>query len=214
MKRAPKPSRNPAGRPKDASKRADIVRAAETLFMQKGYEGTSVLAVAKKASVSKLTIYSHFADKDALFREVITERCNQYITPDSFIDFADKPVRETLIKIGHRFTALLFNNDALCLHRLVHGEVGRHPNVVKIFFEAGPKRVRGEFTALLEAWKKRGKIQIADPYQAAGHFFALIKGEMHMRSILRITPAPTPAEIEKHVQGAIFVFLSAYKDKK
>jgi TetR/AcrR family transcriptional repressor of mexJK operon len=44
------------GRPKDTAKREEIVAAATDLFMQKGYELTSMEAVARQAGVSKLTI--------------------------------------------------------------------------------------------------------------------------------------------------------------
>src|ERR1700685_4220571 len=84
------------GRPKDAAKRADILRAATALFLKDGYELTSMEAVAKKADVSKLTIYSHFADKAELFRNVIRMRCDKLAAPESFKALMDKPVRPAL----------------------------------------------------------------------------------------------------------------------
>ena len=62
------------GRPKDSVKREEIVSAATLLFMENGYGLTSMEAVAKQAGVSKLTIYSHFADKSELFRAIIQQR--------------------------------------------------------------------------------------------------------------------------------------------
>ena len=52
------------GRPKDPAKRAAILDAAEKLFLSQGFTGTSMDAVAKEAGVSKLTVYSHFSDKE------------------------------------------------------------------------------------------------------------------------------------------------------
>jgi TetR/AcrR family transcriptional repressor of mexJK operon len=48
-------------------KRAAILDAAMALFPARGYDGASVEAIAQAAGVSKLTVYSHFADKEALF---------------------------------------------------------------------------------------------------------------------------------------------------
>ena len=85
-----------AGRPKDSAKREDIVVAATRLFMEKGYELTSMEAVAGEANVSKLTIYSHFADKNQLFRAIIQYRCEKIGMPDSFLAEASLTPEEAL----------------------------------------------------------------------------------------------------------------------
>ena len=54
------------GRPKDLGKRAAILDAAMALFPSRGYDGVSMDAIAQSASVSKLTVYNHFADKESL----------------------------------------------------------------------------------------------------------------------------------------------------
>jgi len=53
-------------------KRKAIVEAATTTFLQKGYLGTSMDEIATLAGVSKQTVYKHFADKEALFSELVT----------------------------------------------------------------------------------------------------------------------------------------------
>ncbi|OCG89579.1 TetR/AcrR family transcriptional regulator, partial [Xanthomonas euvesicatoria] len=58
---------NGPGRPKDLGKRAAILGAARTMFMEQGYAGVSMDGIAAQAGVSKLTVYSHFGDKESLF---------------------------------------------------------------------------------------------------------------------------------------------------
>ena len=55
------------GRPKDLEKRAAILQAAKQLFTTQGFDGTSMDAIAGLAGVSKLTVYSHYRDKERLF---------------------------------------------------------------------------------------------------------------------------------------------------
>ena len=59
------------GRPKDPAKREAILAAAQVLFLGNGYEGSSMDAIAAEAGVSKLTLYSHFGDKEALYLEAL-----------------------------------------------------------------------------------------------------------------------------------------------
>lgn len=62
------------GRPKtipDAERRARIVAAAEKLFIQKGYGGTSTMEIASVCKISKQTLYRIFPGKLELFAAVI-----------------------------------------------------------------------------------------------------------------------------------------------
>jgi AcrR family transcriptional regulator len=48
-----------------------ILKAAERLFAERGYDGTSVRAIVAKARVNQAAINYHFAGKDGLYREVL-----------------------------------------------------------------------------------------------------------------------------------------------
>jgi AcrR family transcriptional regulator len=56
-----------------ASAHENVLRAAAELFAERGIEGTSMDAIAESSTVSKATIYKHWADKDALLLEVLEE---------------------------------------------------------------------------------------------------------------------------------------------
>jgi TetR/AcrR family transcriptional repressor of mexJK operon len=198
------------GRPKDVVKRHDIVMAAHDLFMEKGYTLTSIEAVAKKANVSKLTIYSHFANKDALFKEVISERCLKVIGAESFLSMANEPVDKALLKLGLNFVSLIFTKDSIRMHSIMQAEAARHPQVIEIFFENGPKRVREEFGKLLQEWNAQKKLVIRDTVKATDQFFSLLKGEMLMSVMLLRRPMPSDAELKAHVKATVDFFLAAY----
>ncbi|WP_027803710.1 TetR/AcrR family transcriptional regulator, partial [Paraburkholderia dilworthii] len=61
------------GRPKDAAKHTSIVEAATRLFSGQRYDTVTMEAVAAEAGVSKMTVYSHFSDKEALFEAVVSD---------------------------------------------------------------------------------------------------------------------------------------------
>ncbi len=46
-----------------------ILLAAGRLFLERGYDGTTITQVAKGAGVSRATVFWHFGDKATLFRE-------------------------------------------------------------------------------------------------------------------------------------------------
>ncbi len=51
--------------------RERIVKAAERLFAERGYDGTSIRAIVAKARVNQAAINYHFDGKDGLYREVL-----------------------------------------------------------------------------------------------------------------------------------------------
>ena len=67
-----------AGRPKSEAKAEAILGAAAELFLAQGFQGTSMDAVAKRAGVSKQTVYSHFANKEELFKACIGAKVAGY----------------------------------------------------------------------------------------------------------------------------------------
>jgi len=210
----PQLSPTAVGRPKDGVKRADILRAATTLFLKDGYELTSVEAVAKKADVSKLTIYSHFADKAELFRNVIRLRCDKLASPESFQAVMDKPVRAALTEIATTFLTHIFTPDAIHLHRIMQAEATRHPNMTKIFYETGPQRVRAAFGELLKHYTDDNQLVIRDIPKAAEQFFSLLKGEMLSKILLAVAKYPSPSAIKKHIKASVDMFLAAYQPRK
>lgn len=54
-----------------ADRRAQILQAAEQVFAQRGYQGTSLEDIAAAAGVTRPLIYNYFADKDELYLECL-----------------------------------------------------------------------------------------------------------------------------------------------
>jgi AcrR family transcriptional regulator len=76
------------------NRRDEIVAAATRLFMEQGYEGTSVRQIAEAVGCTEAALYYHFKDgKRALLSEVVDENMPDFLglldrveTPDSFED--------------------------------------------------------------------------------------------------------------------------------
>lgn len=56
--------------PVRAARRLKIVQAAEAVFANHGFRGTSMEAIAEAAGMSKVTVYGYFRDKEAVFTAV------------------------------------------------------------------------------------------------------------------------------------------------
>ena len=202
---------NALGRPKDLAKRQSILDAAKTLFLTKGYANTSMDAVAGLAGVSKLTVYSHFTDKETLFSSAIMSKCTEQL-PVLFFELpAGKPIKDVLLNIARGFQVLINSEESLNLHRLMVALGSQDPKLSQIFLEAGPERVVHEMEGLLRKMDQSGALQIDNPHYAAEHFFCMLKGAPNFRLLFAGGEPPGPEESEAHVQEVVGIFMRAYQ---
>ena len=199
------------GRPKDLAKREAILEAAKTLFLSLGYANTSMDAVAAAAGVSKLTVYSHFTDKQTLFCSAVMATC-QIQLPDLLFEYPEGvPVEDVLLTIARNFQALISSDEAIKLSRLIMAQGSLDPSFGEYFYEAGPKRVLAGMEALLRGAHERGLLRIDNPLRAAEHFFCLVKGAPDYRLLLGCAGPLEGDEAEAHVREVVGVFLRAFK---
>ncbi|MFV3287937.1 TetR/AcrR family transcriptional regulator C-terminal domain-containing protein [Pseudomonas sp. NY11955] len=199
------------GRPKDLAKREAILEAAKTLFLSLGYANTSMDAVAAAAGVSKLTVYSHFTDKQTLFCSAVMATC-QIQLPDLLFEYPEGvAVEEVLLTIARGFQALISSDEAVKLSRLIMAQGSLDPSFGEYFYEAGPKRVLAGMEALLRGAHERGLLRIDNPLHAAEHFFCLVKGAPDYRLLLGCAGPLEGDEAEAHVREVVGVFLRAFQ---
>lgn len=202
---------NGPGRPKDLAKREAILEAAKSLFLSLGYANTSMDAVAAAAGVSKLTVYSHFTDKQTLFCSAVMATC-QIQLPDLLFEYPEGvPVEEVLLNIARGFQALISSDEAVKLSRLIMAQGSLDPSFGEYFYEAGPKRVLAGMEGLLRQMDARGLLRIDNPLSAAEHFFCLVKGAPDYRLLLGCAGPLEGQEAEAHVREVVGVFLRAFR---
>jgi TetR/AcrR family transcriptional repressor of mexJK operon len=210
MSNNPSSSSGP-GRPKDLAKRQAILDAAKRLFLSLGYASTSMDAVATDAGVSKLTVYSHFNDKETLFSAAVIAKCEEQVPP-LFFEWADGvPIEHVLLNIARGFNQLINSDESVNLHRLMVALGSQDPKLSTIFYQAGPQRMLSEMERLLTKIDQSGALSIDKPRNAAEHFFCLIKGAANFR-LLYGCDGPQDAEAaEAHVQEVVGLFVRAYR---
>ncbi|PMY39913.1 TetR family transcriptional regulator [Pseudomonas sp. GW456-L14] len=202
---------NGPGRPKDLAKRQAILEAAKTLFLSNGYANTSMDAVAAEAGVSKLTVYSHFNDKETLFSAAVAAKCEEQLPTLIFELPAGMPIESVLLNIGRGFHLLINSEESLNLHRLIMALGSQDPKLSQIFFEAGPQRMVQGMERLLTRIDQSGALRIDKPRNAAEHFFCLLKGAANFRLLYGCGELLSDEAAEEHVREVVGLFMRAYR---
>ena len=198
------------GRPKDPEKRATIMEAAGKLFLEQGYEGTSLDAIAARAGVSKLTVYSHFNDKAGLFTCLVTCKCKEYATGNSLDELQQLPTELALTRLADNYMKLILNPDVLAFHRLMITDAGDNRELTALFYDSGPKVAIEDLAGFLAEFTRVGKLRIEDCWRAADHFLSMLRGYIYWRALLNIETQPKPLQLRKHLNDCVAVFMRAY----
>ncbi len=209
MTTTPGPAR--PGRPKNEQKAEAILGAAGELFLLNGFQGTAMDAVAQRAGVSKQTVYSHFANKEELFKACIEGKVAGYgfdeATPEDTPD-----LREALLSIARQFVQLMFDPEVVAMHRVVMAEAAGQPRIAELFFESGPRRTMAAVAAFLQQQVAAGRLDI-DPDRivyAANQLLTMAVGLYQMPLWLGLIAAVDQAELEAHLGRVVDDFLGIH----
>lgn len=200
------------GRPKDLEKRAAILEAGKRLLPRQGFDGTSMDAIAAEAGVSKLTVYSHFNDKETLFKSVIEAKCEEQLPSALFMADMTGPIRGQLLTIARAFFALIMSEESVSLHRMMTSQA-QPTKLAQLFWEAGPKKLQAAFEAFLQAEVDAGQLEIPQVWRATSQFFCLLKGELHARMMCGCSEPVCETAVEDHINATVDMFLRAYEPR-
>jgi TetR/AcrR family transcriptional repressor of mexJK operon len=201
--------------PRSARKHSAILEAATAVFLRNGYVGTSMDEIAALAAVSKQTVYKHFADKERLFAEIVASTVNAagdpvHVEVLGLQDTGD--VEADLRDLARRQLDLVMQPRVLQLRRLVIGEVGRFPELGRMFYERGPERTIAALATAFERLAARGVLAIEDPRLAAEHFNWLVMSiPLNRAMLLGDAEPPDPGELDRCAETGVRVFLAAYR---
>jgi len=199
------------GRPKDPAKRVAIVAAANALFMERGYAGVTMEAVAASAGVSKMTVYGHFHDKAALFGAVVRAMTDQMVAVLTSLDQGDGRLEPRLVAYGTALLTLILSPRVVVMSHVLMGMLMKDRALAESFYEAGPAHGRASLARFLTEAAERGEVTFDSAEAAADDLVGLLEGDMPKRVALGLVPPPTPADIDRRVRRATKVFLRAYR---
>ncbi len=197
--------------PRGARRREEIVAVAEAVFLAQGFTETTMRDVAARAGASKETLYRHFASKEGLFAEVVSNRAR--LLRGRLDADLERPnaMGEVLRDLGINLLEAMTSAEVTSLLRLVVAEAPRDPAIGRIFYALGPERTRERLTDYLEAARGRGEFTGNNASLAASLFLGAVTSQCHTsRLVLQDPPPMGRAEIEERVDEVVAMFMLRY----
>ena len=186
------------------ARRAAILDAALEEFTARGYEGARLDDVAKRAGVAKGTIYLYFADKEALFQDLVRSMVHPVIGTLEHMREVDIPARMLVEGMLNTFVREILGTRRKDIVRLILTEGTRFPAIAEFYHREVIARVLAIMRPLLRRAAERGDL----PDDSLARFPQLIIAPglvaiMWNALFEKYEPLDVPAMIRAHV-GILF----------
>jgi AcrR family transcriptional regulator len=169
----------------------EICAAALEVFAERGFAAARLEEIARRAGVSKGTLYLYFKDKEDLFRAVVRDTVAPNIdVMRSMIEGADHPFAAIVRMFLPRFAAITSEVRVGAVAKMVIGESRNFPELARVWHDEVVSKALGLIAGLIERAQGKGEVRPGDPRL---HAFSLM-GPMLMGILWRETLQPAGGE--------------------
>ena len=205
------------GRPRqiaEAERRKLLIEAAEKVFVDVGYGEAIVDDIARRAGMSKKTLYQLFDTKESLFAAVIAERRSalKEMIEAECCDGTQAP-EDVLRKFLGQVARFVLAHRQAALYRLIIAESQRAPELACAFYREGPSKARTALTEWLSLAHERKELIVPNPEAAASMLFSMVMGDLQMRLLIGDIREPGESAIDERVDQAVELFLKGAKPR-
>ena len=181
----------------------EILEAALASFAEKGFAGTRMDDIAKRAGITKGTIYLYFKSKEELFKALARQSIGERIAAITVqLEGADGPAAEQLRFVLTTLGHFASTSDRVVLPRVLLAEAGNFPELAEFWRKEIIDRGLGLFEMIVKRGIARGEFRKMVPGHAARLCVAPLLVLILWRTLFArfdAEPYDYPGLIETHV---------------
>lgn len=184
-----------------------LVAAARALFIEQGYEGTTLGEIVERAGGSLSTVYKLFGNKDGLLEAVVLDGSpSGEALIGGAVEQGGTPA-QILHRLAQSLNAHFLDPDTVAIVRIVIARSMADKDFARLFFQRTATRTRDALERLFARWQTAGLAMTSAPPILAELFLGLFVSDIHAEAISHGTgfdPSPERlrARVEFFVTGA------------
>jgi len=168
------PAHEPRWRRQPEERPRQILEAALDVFAERGLAEARLEDIARRAGLSKGTIYLYFPNKEELFREVVRQSLVANIEEgERALTASSMTATEALTRLARTHWTSLRSQAFGTVHRLVLAELRNFPDLAQFYAQEVIARGRRLLTGILERGMASGEFRRMDAQVAARMLIAL-----------------------------------------
>lgn len=180
-----------------------FLEQAFELFVQTGYEGTSIDMIAAQVGIAKRTFYQKYGDKETLFRAAMQHAIRAWILPvERLQQLETRSLDATLLAIGEALVENILSPAGMRLMRLTNAVSVRMPEIGAFNVKLGTEPTIRHIADLLHRHLPLTGEQAGD---AAELFLNLVVGGPASAAAWGVQA--DPAQVSRRTAASVRVFL-------
>lgn len=187
-----------------------MLDAAVRAFLEGGYSGTTLEAIAREAGVSTATVFKHYRTKADIFGAIMS-RVFGNDDPASWPPVQASDPEQGLVKIGRQYSATLRDPRIRSLFRVMIAEVPRFPELGEQLYQRGKAPYLQRVEDYLVREVAAGSLVVPDVKLATRQFLGMINDVVFWPHMLVVNLPDSPDDAEHVVAQAARVLCSAYR---
>ncbi|WP_316980419.1 TetR/AcrR family transcriptional regulator [Shumkonia mesophila] len=193
--------------PRGEARRRAMLDAATELFVEKGFEGTSVTDIIACSGGSRATLYEIFGGKEGLFEAMVEEGCRKVVAPLEAKAIEGRQPKDVLCNFGHHIAEQMMTVESRALTKILAADGHRLPDIVDFFFRHGLDLVRDRLADYLRQASVAGYLAITDADTAASLFLSMVEGDGMIRRIFGASRQMSAEQVRRQIAMATDIFL-------
>jgi TetR/AcrR family transcriptional repressor of mexJK operon len=202
------------GRPIDRRKDEAMWAAAHALLFKNGPSAVSVEAVARLAGLSKMTVYSRYANREALIAAVIQRQADQMAASLSFAPESQGNLQEALTAFGVRLLSFLLSETHLGFMRALRSAAAFPADAMHTIFRFGPQSTLDNLAQWMRQAHRARLAHIPRPERSAELLLGMLTGLDIVRAMYGEPCRQTHRTITRHVRGIVTAFLTLHERRQ
>lgn len=184
----------------------ELLDTALDLFLENGFERTTIDAITAAAGMAKRTVYLRYKDKTALFKAALQRAIEEWIVSVERLRAAEcDDLEECLLRIGQILVANIMSPAGLRLLRITNSESARMPEIGVFTLQQGTERTIAYLADLFRRRIRPGGAELPNAQDAATAFLYLVVGGPASMTAWGVVL--DEAAIDRHTRYSVRLFL-------
>ncbi len=191
-------------------KRKKILLCAKKIFLNHGYQNTSIDDIVSMAGGSKQSVYLHFRSKQGLYEAVVHEMAKEADTGFSLEHCDADSVDGVLRDFAHSYLNHVLSQDIIKLLRVIIAQSQVDLEGATIFRHFGPDQHYSQLAAYFDNLVVKNQLAIDNTDLAAKQFLGMLRGDMQAAALTIKHYKPGKKDIKESIDMAVRSFLASY----
>jgi AcrR family transcriptional regulator len=163
--------------------------------------------IARRAGVSKQTVYNHFGSKVEIARAMAGRRAEDIAGP---LQSASGNPEEALTAYARGLLRKVCCDKQSDLMRAMVAAAAEAPDIARAVYEAGPMEARRRLAEFLRAETAAGRLKVDNPVEAASMFGGMVLGHRQIRTLLRVEHTDSDEDLDARARECARRFIRAF----